>query len=204
MKPLSLEGAWLYEPHLHEDERGTFLEAFRSETFERATGRRLELAQVNCSTSRRGVIRGVHFADVPPGQAKYVSCVRGAVLDVVVDLRVGSPTYRQWEGVLLDDRDRRSVFLSEGLGHAFQALTDDATVVYLTTSGYDPAREHGVHPLDPELGIVWAPGTDPVLSPKDDRAPGIAEAEARGLLPRHEDCVRHPSSPAAPLSEETP
>nr|AAX98197.1 sugar epimerase [Streptomyces aizunensis] len=204
MKSLSIEGAWLYEPLLHDDERGTFLEVFQSQAFELATGRRLELAQVNCSVSRRGVVRGVHFADLPPGQAKYVTCVRGAVRDVIVDLRTGSPTYRAWEAVELDDRDRRAVFLSEGLGHAFQAITDDATVVYLTTSGYAPGREHGVHPLDPELGITWLPGMEPLLSPKDAVAPTLAVAEAQGLLPAYEDCVRYVSSLATPLSEETP
>ncbi|MFE3633980.1 dTDP-4-dehydrorhamnose 3,5-epimerase family protein [Streptomyces sp. NPDC059168] len=204
MKPLSIEGAWLYEPRLHGDGRGVFLEAFQREAFRLATGRPLELAQVNCSVSRRGVVRGVHFADLPPGQAKYVTCVRGAVRDVVVDLRRGSPTYRRWEAVDLDDRDRRAVFLSEGLGHAFQAGTDDATVVYLTTSGYSPDREHGVHPLDPELGITWLPETEPLLSPKDAAAPTIAAAEAQGLLPAYEDCVRYVSSLAPPLSEETP
>lgn len=204
MKPLSIEGAWLYEPLVHDDERGTFLEAFQGQAFELATGRRLELAQVNCSVSRRGVVRGVHFADLPPGQAKYVTCVHGAVRDVIVDLRPGSPTYRAWEAVELDDRSRRAVFLSEGLGHAFQAITDDATVVYLTTSGYNPGREHGIDPLDPELGITWLPDTEPLLSPKDAAAPTVAAAEAQGLLPAYEDCVRYVSSLATPLSEETP
>lgn len=204
MKPLSIDGAWLYEPLLHDDERGTFLEAFQGQAFELATGRRLELAQVNCSVSRRGVVRGVHFADLPPGQAKYVTCVHGAVRDVIVDLRPGSPTYRAWEAVELDDRSRRAVFLSEGLGHAFQAITDDATVVYLTTSGYNPGREHGIDPLDPELGITWLPDTEPLLSPKDAAAPTVAAAEAQGLLPAYEDCVRYVSSLATPLSEETP
>ncbi|MFF8961015.1 dTDP-4-dehydrorhamnose 3,5-epimerase family protein [Streptomyces sp. NPDC014894] len=204
MKPLSTEGAWLYEPMLHTDDRGSFLEAFQREAFQLATGRRLELAQVNCSVSRRGVIRGVHFADLPPGQAKYVTCVRGAVRDVIVDLRPGSPTYRAWEAVDLDDRNRRAVFLCEGLGHAFQAVTDDATVMYLTTSGYDPAREHGVDPLDPELGIAWLPDTEPLLSAKDASAPTVAEAEDKGLLPAYEDCVRYLSSLTDPFSEETP
>ncbi|MBD0741759.1 dTDP-4-dehydrorhamnose 3,5-epimerase family protein [Streptomyces sp. CBMA152] len=204
MKPLSIEGAWLYEPTLHTDERGTFLETFRNADFQLDTGRRLELAQVNHSVSRRGVIRGVHFADVPPGQAKYVTCVRGAVRDVIVDLRTGSPTYRAWEAVELDDRDHRAVFLSEGLGHAFQAVTDDAAVIYLTTSGYDPGREHGIDPLDPDLGIAWLPGVAPLLSAKDAAAPTLAAAEAAGLLPAYEDCVRHVSSLATPPSEETP
>ena len=113
------------------------------------------LAQANCSVSAAGVLRGIHFSDVPPGQAKYVTCVRGAALDVVVDIRVGSPTFGQWDSVLLDDVDRRQIYLAEGLGHAFMSLADDTTVVYLCSTGYAPGREHGVHPLDPAIGIEW-------------------------------------------------
>ena len=126
---------------------------------------------------------------MPPGQAKYVQCVRGAVIDVVVDIRVGSPTYRQWEAVRLDDDTHHAVHLSEGLGHAFFALTDRATVVYLCSEGYAPEREHGIHPLDPDLAIEWPAGIEPLLSPKDAQAPTLVEAEARGLLPAYEDCV---------------
>ncbi|MFG3494468.1 dTDP-4-dehydrorhamnose 3,5-epimerase family protein [Streptomyces sp. NPDC047928] len=189
MRELSIEGAWVREPEVFRDERGSFHEWFRAPELAEAAGYGLGLAQANCSISARGTLRGVHFADVPPGQAKYVTCVRGAVLDVVVDVRTGSPTYRAWEAVRLDDRDRRAVYLAEGLGHAFMALTDDATVVYLCSRGYDPAREHGVHPLDPDLGIEWPAGLAPVLSAKDAAAPALADAESGGLLPSYEDCV---------------
>jgi dTDP-4-dehydrorhamnose 3,5-epimerase len=128
---------------------------------------------------------------VPPGQAKYVTCVRGAVLDVVVDIRVGSPAFGRWEAVRLDGDTRHAVFLAEGLGHAFMALTDDATVVYLCSTGYAPGREHGVNPLDPELGIAWPDGIPPVLSPKDAEAPSLAEAEQAGLLPTYAACSDH-------------
>ncbi|MEU3148127.1 MULTISPECIES: dTDP-4-dehydrorhamnose 3,5-epimerase [unclassified Streptomyces] len=188
MRALDLEGAWVLEPKVFPDDRGSFHEWFRGEEFRGATGYDLSIAQANCSVSRRGVLRGVHFADVPPGQAKYVTCVRGAVLDVVVDLRLGSPAYGSWEAVRLDDDSRHAVFLAEGLGHAFMALTDDATVVYLCSTGYAPGREHGVHPLDPALGIEWPQGIDPVLSPKDEQAPTLAEAERLGLLPSYEAC----------------
>jgi dTDP-4-dehydrorhamnose 3,5-epimerase len=133
----------------------------------------------------------VHFSDVPPGQAKYLTCLRGTVLDVVVDLRVGSPTFARWEALRLDDVSRQAVFLSEGLGHAFMALTDDATVLYLCSAGYAPEREHGVHPLDPELGIAWPEDIPAVLSPKDARAPTLAEAKDAGLLPSYENCTAH-------------
>ncbi|MGW0605981.1 dTDP-4-dehydrorhamnose 3,5-epimerase [Streptomyces sp. NPDC002644] len=191
MRPLTIEGTWLLEPKVFPDDRGTFHEWFRGRELYEATGYRLPLAQANCSVSRRGVLRGVHFADVPPGQAKYVTCARGAVLDVMVDVRVGSPTFGQWESVRLDDESRRAVFLAEGIGHAFMALTDDATVLYLCSTGYSPGREHGVHPLDPELGIVWPDGIEPVLSDKDAAAPSLAEARAAGLLPVYEECVAY-------------
>src|SRR5260370_39946413 len=110
------------------------------------TGRRLDVAQANCSVSRRGVIRGIHFRDVPPGQAKYVSCTSGSILDVIVDLRVSSPGYGRWEAVPLDGETPRAVFISEGLGHAFAALSDEATVLYLCSTPYTPGSERGVHP----------------------------------------------------------
>ena len=190
MDPLSIEGAWAYTPAIRSDTRGSFLELFRGGEFLAALGYRLEVAQANCSVSHRGVIRGIHFADVPPGQAKYVSCASGAILDVVVDLRTGSPGYGRWEAVRLDDENRRSLFISEGLGHAFTALSETATVVYLCSTPYAPGREHGVHPLDPDVGITW-PAGDSVLSDKDAAAPSLAEARAAGLLPSYRDCQAH-------------
>src|SRR5919202_5624129 len=124
IRELGIPGAFEVTPVPHRDERGAFLEWFRQDELAAAVGHELELAQANCSISRRGVVRGVHCAEVPPGQAKYVTCSRGAVLDVVVDLRVGSPTFGRWEGVRLDDVDRRAVYLAEGLGHGFCALSD--------------------------------------------------------------------------------
>lgn len=179
MQPLSITGALLYTPRIHSDQRGDFLESFRMSDL----GHPFDLAQVNCSVSRRGVLRGVHFADVPPGQAKYVMCVSGEVLDVVVDLRVGSPTFGQWEAVRLDDVARQGVFIAEGLGHAFLALSESATVVYLCSSAYDPAREHGIHPLDPDLAIEWPIVDTPLLSDKDAAAPTLKEALDSGILP---------------------
>jgi dTDP-4-dehydrorhamnose 3,5-epimerase/acyl carrier protein len=154
VRPLHIEGAWVNEPEIFLDDRGSFHEWFRGRDFRGATGQGLALAQANCSVSGRGSIRGVHYADVPPSQAKYITCVRGAVLDVVVDIRTGSPTYRQWETVRLDDETHRAVFVSEGLGHAFFALTDDATVVPVLSrlrpgprARHQPARRRTGHPL---------------------------------------------------------
>ena len=189
MDELSIGGAWLYSPRVWPDQRGRFFELFQGREFARDLGYRLEVAQVNCSVSRRGVIRGIHFADVPPGQAKFVCCVQGRILDVVVDLRVGSPTFRRWEPVELAGTDGRAVFLAEGLGHAFTPLSDEATVVYLCSTGYAPDAERGVHPLDPDLGIGWPAGTDVVLSGTDAAAPGLAEALRSGLLPGYDACL---------------
>lgn len=187
LRPLSIEGAWEITPRQHGDPRGVFLEWYRFDRLAEEVGHPLRLAQANMSVSARGVVRGIHFAATPPGQAKYVTCVRGAVLDVVVDLRAGSPTYGRWEGVRLDDADRRAVYLSEGLGHGFCALTDDATLCYLCSETYNPAAEHCVHPLDPELAVDW-PVDTPQLSARDQDAPSLADARSRGLLPDYAAC----------------
>lgn len=191
MKPLGIEGAWVVTPQVHRDSRGSFLEWFRGDEFADAVGYRFGLAQANCSVSRRGVLRGIHFSDVPPGQAKYVMCVSGAVTDVVVDLRVGSPGYGRWEATRLDGENRRGVFISEGLGHGFMALSGEATVLYLCSTKYTPSREHGVHPLDPGLAIAWPSGVEPVLSGKDAAAPSLLDARRAGLLPEYRDCLAH-------------
>ena len=188
MKPAGIGGAWTFSPAIHQDGRGCFLEWYRAGELSGELGHWPETAQANCSVSRRGVIRGVHFSSVPPGQAKYVTCVSGAILDVIVDLRVGSPGFGRWESVRLDDADRRAVFLSEGLGHAFTALSDEATVIYLCSTPYAPGREHGVHPLDPQIGIAWPEDIEPVLSGKDAAAPTLAQARSMGLLPAYADC----------------
>ncbi|SME97462.1 dTDP-4-dehydrorhamnose 3,5-epimerase [Cellulosimicrobium cellulans J34] len=193
VRELTVPGAWELTPRQHPDERGVFLEWFTAPALRAATGRDLDLAQANASVSRAGVVRGIHYADVPPGQAKYVTCVAGSVLDVVVDLRVGSPAFGRWDAVLLDTRERRAVFLPEGVGHAFMALEDGSTVVYLCSSGYAPEREHAVDPTDPEIGVEW-PGTGPdgralvpSFSAKDAAAPSLREALAAGALPRADE-----------------
>ncbi len=192
IRELPITGAFEVTPRVHGDERGAFLEWFRGDRFADATGHRFTLAQANASVSAAGTLRGIHFAQLPPSQAKWVTCLRGSVLDVVVDIRVGSPTYGTWDQVLLDDVDRRAIYLSEGLGHAFMALEDDSVVSYLCSAPYAPGREHGVHPLDPAIGIEWpttgrAGGSlKPLLSGKDEQAPTLAEAEAAGLLPSYD------------------
>jgi dTDP-4-dehydrorhamnose 3,5-epimerase len=191
LERLGFDGAWIFKPQIRQDPRGSFLEWFRGAEFTAQTGHYLDLAQANWSVSRRGVLRGVHFADVPPGQAKYITCVRGQVLDVVVDLRTGSPTFGRWAMTRLDDTNRHAVYVAEGLGHAFIALSDEAVVIYLCNEPYAPGREHGIDPLDPGLGITWPRGIEPLLSAKDAAAPSLAAAEKTGLLPSYKDCLAH-------------
>ncbi|NUS42767.1 MAG: dTDP-4-dehydrorhamnose 3,5-epimerase family protein [Mycobacteriaceae bacterium] len=180
IRELSIAGAWEFTPTQFGDDRGLFLEAFKSTEFEKATGRSLDLCQVNCSVSAAGVLRGIHFTDDPPGQGKYVTCVRGAFFDVVVDVRPDSPTFGQWDGVLLDDVDRRAVFLSEGLGHAVLSLADESTLLYLCTLEYTPELDHDLDALDPAIAIAWPGHTRSgapltlTRSPKDAAAPPLS------------------------------
>lgn len=191
VRNLEITGAFEFNPPSFPDHRGLFVAPFQEAAFIEATGHSLRIAQCNHSVSARDVVRGVHFADVPPGQAKYVYCPSGAALDVVVDLRVGSPTFGRWESVRLDSDDFRAVYLAEGLGHAFLALADDTAMAYLCSTPYNPPAEHGVDPLDPELGLPWGDVTEPVLSDKDRNAPSLAEAANSGLLPNYQDCLDH-------------
>ena len=192
VRELTVPGAWLFSPPVFPDSRGAFAAPFQAEVFAGTVGHPLHVAQANTSVSRRGVVRGVHFADVPPGQAKYVQCTAGALLDVVVDLRVGSPTFGAWDAVRLDGEAREALYIPEGLGHAFLALADDTVATYLCSTAYDPGAEHGVDPLDPELGLPWTehvPREELVLSEKDAGAPTLARARDEGLLPDAAACA---------------
>jgi dTDP-4-dehydrorhamnose 3,5-epimerase len=190
IEPLAVPGAWVCTPPVHGDERGAFVEWFRGDLLAAATGRRFEIVQANHSVSRRGVVRGVHFADVPPGQAKFIYSPVGSFLDIVVDLRVGSPTFGAVDSVVLDDVDRRAVFIAEGIGHALCALRDDSSVNYLVSAAYNPSAEHGITPLDPVLSALLPADTgDLLLSEKDTAAPTISEAIDLGVLPTYEACL---------------
>lgn len=184
IRELSIPDAYEITPKQFGDDRGVFFEWYRFDRLAEVVGHPLDLRQANASVSRRGVVRGIHFADVPRGQAKYVTAMRGAVMDFAIDIRVGSPTFGRWDSVLLDEVDRRAVYLAEGLGHAFVALTDDATVSYLVSDTYNPAAEHGISPIDPAIGLAFSLSPDElVLSEKDTEAPNLEEAAAAGLLP---------------------
>lgn len=188
IRELAVPDAYELTPVQRTDDRGVFLEWYRFDEIQEAVGHPLDLRQANMSVSRRGVVRGVHFADVPRGQAKHVKAVSGAVLDFVVDIRVGSPTFGQWDSVRLDTETHRAVYISEGLGHCFVALTDDAAVTYLVSDVYNPSAEHGITPLDPDLDLRFPEEAgEALLSPKDLEAPTLAEAAAAGLLPTWSD-----------------
>ncbi|ASU77685.1 dTDP-4-keto-6-deoxy-D-glucose epimerase [Actinopolyspora erythraea] len=192
IRRLGISGAVEFTPPSFPDHRGLFVAPFQQEAFAAELGHRLPLAQLNNSVSHRNVVRGVHFADVPPGQAKYVYCPQGSLLDVVVDVRVGSPTFGRWEAVRLDPESYRGLYLAEGLGHAFAALSDDTVMTYLCSTPYNPSVEHAVDPLDPELDLPWHElDAEPVMSEKDRSAPSLTEARAAGVLPRYEDCLTH-------------
>jgi dTDP-4-dehydrorhamnose 3,5-epimerase len=184
IRELTIPDSYEITPKQFGDDRGVFLEWYRFDRLEETIGHPLSLAQGNTSVSKRGVVRGIHFADVPPSQAKYVTATHGAVLDFVIDIRVGSPTFGQWDSVLLDDQDRRAIYIAEGLGHCFIALTDDATVSYLVTSTFNAEREHGINPLDPTVGLEFpVDAAELLLSPKDTDAPSLTAAAESGLLP---------------------
>jgi dTDP-4-dehydrorhamnose 3,5-epimerase len=189
IRELKVEGAFEVTPRQFPDGRGVFLESFRGVLLAERVGHRLDVVQTNISVSSRGTVRGIHFADLPPSQAKYITCLTGSLIDYVVDLRVGSPTFGLWDSVLLDTKDRRAVYLAEGLGHAFCALEDDTTAMYLVSAAYNPGREHGIHPLDPEVGLKLPAGLQtPTLSDKDASAPSLTQARDQGLLPSYAAC----------------
>jgi dTDP-4-dehydrorhamnose 3,5-epimerase len=185
LRPIeSVAGVLVLEPDHHRDHRGELLEWFRADELAAATGREVLVAQANLSVSRRGVLRGVHVSDVPPGQGKVVTCMDGAVRDAVVDLRVGSPTFGRHEVLVLDDESRRAVWVPEGVGHGFLVTSAFATVAYLCTTPYAPERERVVHPLS--VGVNWGPdGAAPILSERDATAPPLDDALAAGWLPTY-------------------
>ncbi len=194
-RQLSIPGAVEFTPVQHGDDRGLFYEHYRAEPLVDALGHGFTVRQGNTSVSRRGTVRGIHYALVPPGQAKYVTCMQGAVLDFVIDLRVGSPVFGTWESVRLDDADRRALYLAEGLGHCFVSLTDGAIVSYLVSEVYNPQRELGISPLDTAIGLEFpAEAGELLLSPKDVAAPTLADAQAAGALPSYDECLAYERS----------
>lgn len=186
--PLSIPGVIALTPRQFPDERGVFLESFRADLLAEHTGHEMRVLQSNVSVSSPGTVRGIHFAHVPPGQAKYITVTNGALIDYVVDLRLGSPTFGTWEQIRLDDVTRKTVYIPEGVGHAFCALKENTTALYLCSATYNPDKEFGIAPLDPEIGLELPEGITPLLSPKDAAAPSLQEAISAGLLNTYEEC----------------
>ena len=183
--PLSIAGAFAISNAVHADERGEFAEWFRADHIKDQTGLDFSTIQANLSVSQKGTLRGIHYADVPPGQAKYVMCATGAIQDYVVDIRVGSPTFGHWDEMTISAEDRNAILIDVGLGHAFVALEEGTTVTYLVTDHYKPQSEHAIHPLDVELGLVYPfSGDDLLVSSKDREAPSFADARSSGMLPK--------------------
>jgi len=171
-----MDGAWIISPEVHLDDRGSFMELFSSRKISRYLGREVSIAQVNMSTSRSGVVRGIHTRVRHSGEAKMVSCLSGEIFDVAVDLRSESPTFGQWRGVWLSESASRLVLLEEGFGHAFYVASGEAVVVYGTSRTYDPSCEISIHPMDPDIGIEWPIAAKHILSPRDATAPRLADA----------------------------
>ncbi len=171
--PTRLDGPLLLAPEVHGDERGFFVETWREDTWAEL-GIDARFVQDNHSRSRRGTVRGIHF-QTAPGQAKLVRVSRGRVFDVVVDLRRGSPTFGEWEGVELGDAEGHQLWIPVGFGHGFCVLSDAADFVYRCTSYYDAATEAGFAFDDPDLGIEWPEGLELLASERDRTAPRLAE-----------------------------
>lgn len=153
---MNIEGAWVFSPEIRMDGRGTFHEVFRLSALPQAVGGSFAVSQVNQSVSKKGVIRGIHWTEGLNGQAKFVSCSRGALWDVVVDVRPDSPTYGQWDAVEISERNGKSVFISKGLGHAFLSLENGSISNYLCSAEYEPALERTLNPLSKSLGIDFS------------------------------------------------
>jgi dTDP-4-dehydrorhamnose 3,5-epimerase len=187
-RPLGIQGAWVVESVVWPDERGFFSEWFKKEELFAATGFNFSAQQANFSLSHQGVIRGIHYSLSPKGQAKWVTCVSGSIVDVVVDLRTDSHTFKSVEYVELNHGDGKAVFIAPGLGHGFHSTMDNSGVAYLVDSSYAPEYELAICPTDPELGIKWGNerqnSARNLVSPRDLLAPTLNTQFETGKLPR--------------------
>jgi dTDP-4-dehydrorhamnose 3,5-epimerase len=178
---LAIEGAWIAQSPVLTDNRGYFREWFRLEEVSPNLGHSFSVKQANMSSSKRGVVRGIHYSLISEGQSKWVTCVSGLIWDVIVDLRPNSPTFKSWVGVYLSPSSGDSLFISEGLGHGFVSLEENSDVVYLLSSAYSPSHEFEIHPFDPDIGIEW-PISEITLSNKDSEAPSLRQQLESGNL----------------------
>lgn len=186
-QPLKISGSWKIEFQKFDDNRGFFYESFKEEDFKNQIGRNLNIKQTNTSSSSKGAVRGIHYALVPPSQAKLVQCQRGSIRDYVIDIRVGSPTFGQFEEIELNEKSASAVFIEEGLAHAFVALENQTVVTYFVTEKYNPEREKGINPFDKTLNVKW-PEIELIISEKDKQAISLEEAKNQELLPTFDEC----------------
>ena len=187
--PLKIDGSWIIELKKFEDGRGFFYESFRNEIAKKYFGREFNIKQSNTSVSKKGSVRGIHYALVPPSQAKYVQCQKGSIVDYIIDVRVGSPTFSQFVEVELSATNPQAIFIEEGLAHAFVALEDETVVTYFVSENYNPEREKGINPFDSDLNIKW-PNINLELSEKDKLAISLKEARVQNLLPMFDGCKK--------------
>ena len=187
--PLKISGSWKIEFQKFEDNRGFFYESFKAEEFPKLIGRNFDIKQTNTSSSSKGSVRGIHYALVPPSQAKLVQCQRGSIKDYVIDIRIGSPTFGQFEAIDLDEKSANAIFIEEGLAHAFVALENNTIVTYYVSEKYNPEREKGINPFDKTLNILW-PEIDLVLSEKDKAAISLEQATDQGILTTYDECKK--------------
>lgn len=185
--PLKISGSWKIEFSKFSDNRGFFYESFKEDDFKKIIGRNLNIKQTNTSSSAKGSLRGIHYALVPPSQAKLVQCQRGSIRDYVIDIRIDSPTFGVHETIELTEKNADAVFIEEGLAHAFVALEDDTVVTYYVSEKYNPEREKGINPFDKTLNINW-PQMSLIVSEKDKKAISLLEAKKLNLLPIYEEC----------------
>jgi NDP-hexose 3,5-(Or5-) epimerase len=183
IEQLRIPGVKLITPNPIEDERGVFYESMRCSRMTRMAGGEFRPMQINYSVSRRHTLRGLHGVRVPPGQVKLVTCVRGKLRDVLVDLRVGSPFFGEYEVNTLTADSGCSVYIPDGVLHGFLALTDDTCICYVNSREHVPNTQIDINPLDPDLALPWDCPEEPLLSQKDAQAPSVAEALERSLLP---------------------
>lgn len=173
--PLAVTGGWWSPTGIHPDQRGSFAELFVPGDVEEVLGKPFHVAQVNMSKSKSGVVRGIHGSTSPNGQSKLISCVEGEIVDVLLDLNPGSPTFGEWDSVTLGPKSGGVVLAGPHVGHAFWVVSTSATVVYAVSSRYDPISEFTVSPLDPALCLPWAAVSDLVISSRDRDAPTLME-----------------------------
>ena len=185
--PLKISGSWIIEFQKFEDNRGYFYESFKEEDFRKQIGRQLSIKQTNTSSSSKGSVRGIHYALVPPSQAKLVQCQRGSIKDYVIDIRVGSPTFGEFEAIELNENSPTALFIEEGLAHAFIALENNTIVTYYVSEKFNPEREKGINPFDKILNVKW-PDLELILSEKDKSAISLDEAKSQGILPSFDEC----------------